>query len=94
VTNTIVITVSVTDTPTGTASLADADTPTPTATPESTKPKPTTSVSKPAATNAPLSINYEVLSTKRNPGNQAVLTLHVIATGGSGSYQYYGGGNI
>jgi len=95
VTNTSVITVSVTDTPTGTASLTNADTPTPTNTPTPTatlgptKPKPTTSVSKPAATNAPLSINYEVLSTKRNPGNQAVLTLHVIATGGSGSYQYY-----
>jgi hypothetical protein len=34
-------------------------------------------------------INYEVLDIKRNPGNQAVVTLHVIATGGGGGYKYY-----
>ena len=103
VNSTLVITVAVTDTPTptGTAPLTNAATPTPTdtstptptattgPTKTATKPKPTTSVPKPTATNAPLSINYEVQNTKRNPGNQAVITLHVIATGGSGGYKYY-----
>ena len=93
VTNTIIITVSVTDTPTPTSPVPLTNTATPTATPKptkaATKPKPTTRVPPPVATNAALSISYEVVGIQRNPGNQAVMTLHVIATGGGDGYKYY-----
>ncbi len=81
--------------PTDTATLPPTVTTTSTPTATSTK-RPVASTSKPPAvtvtkkpgTVEPLSVHYEY-SVKRNPGDQAVLTLKVIATGGGGGYAYY-----
>ena len=78
--------------PVTTERAADTATPTATTTVPSSAPtsKPTAAhTPKPAATTAPLSFEYEVVSIKRNPGEQAVMTLHVIAQGGAGGYKYY-----
>jgi hypothetical protein len=74
-----------------TPSPTSTGTPTLTATPTNTlKPKPATATpTKKPASAGPLTINYERIDIKRNPGDQAVLTLKVIATGGAGSYIYY-----
>jgi hypothetical protein len=50
---------------------------------------PTTTQTKIPATSSPLAFTYEVVKIIRNPNNQAVLTLHIIATGGAGGYKYY-----
>src|SRR5512139_1771693 len=63
--------------------------PTATATPTS-KPKPLTTIRRPLvtiqlkATAAPLAVSYEVIKIERVEGEQAKLTLKVIATGGGG----------
>jgi hypothetical protein len=40
-------------------------------------------------TSSPLAVKYEVVKISRLPDNQALLTIHVIATGGSGGYKYF-----
>jgi len=53
-------------------------------------PKPRLPVTaRPRVTAAPLTISYEVVEIKRDPGEQATLMLKVNATGGGGSYRYY-----
>lgn len=44
---------------------------------------------RPRVTAAPLAVSYEVVAITREPGEQATLTLKVIATGGGGGYRYY-----
>jgi hypothetical protein len=44
---------------------------------------------RPRVTIAPLAVSYEVVKITRIEGDQALLTLKVIATGGRGSYLYY-----
>lgn len=75
--------------PTDTATLSPTPTSTATAT-ATQKPKSATATAtkKPVST-GPLTISYEYLSIKRNPNNQAVLMIKVIATGGGGGYTYY-----
>jgi hypothetical protein len=76
---------------------AEANTPEPagdTATPTATMtsipntPKPA-NTKKPVASPEPLQARYERVGIRREPNNQAVLTLRVIATGGGGGYKYY-----
>ena len=80
-----------TDTFTPTPTSTSTGTPTVTATPTSTvKPKPATATpTKIPVSTGPLTIAREIVTIKRNPGDQAVLTLKVIATGGAGGYVYY-----
>ena len=62
-------------------------TPTVTQTP---KPRlPVTTARSRATIAPPLVISYDVVEIKRDPGDQATLTLKVIATGGRGGYLYY-----
>jgi outer membrane biosynthesis protein TonB len=78
-------------TPTPTPTSTPTGTPTLTTTPTNTlKPKPATATpTKKPVSAGPLTIDREVVTIKRNPGDQAVLTLKVIATGGGGGYIYY-----
>lgn len=74
-----------TDTATSTA------TPTVTATATST-PKPSQATATPTkkpANAGPLTVEYQAVEIKRNPNNQAVMTLKVTARGGGGGYVYY-----
>jgi hypothetical protein len=79
--------------PTDTATASPTPTSTATATATATatqKPKPATATpTKKPVSAGPLAIAYEVVAIKRNPDNQAVMTLKVIATGGAGGYTYY-----
>jgi len=83
--------------PTIAGEVLPTDTATPSPTPTSTatatatqKPKSATATAtKKPVSAGPLTIAYERVSIKRNPNNQAVLTLKVIATGGGGGYTYY-----
>jgi hypothetical protein len=76
--------------PTDTATSTPTPTPTvPTPTNTSTPRPPTATSTKKPVSSGPLTISYEVVVIKRNPGDQAVLTLKVIATGGAGGYTYY-----
>jgi hypothetical protein len=70
--------------PTDSAATISAPPPTQTA-----APAPTATQTKVPATSSPLAFTYEVIKIIRNPDNQAVLTLHIIATGGAGGYKYY-----
>ena len=74
----------------GEALPTDTPTPSPTPTPTTT-PKPPAASNTPAltGTSGPLSVKYEVVSIKRKNGDQAVMTLRVIASGGGGGYRYY-----
>ncbi|HTP10391.1 MAG TPA: hypothetical protein VMP08_19190 [Anaerolineae bacterium] len=66
------------------------DTAEPTATFTSTpKPRLTVATVRPRNTATPLNVTYQVLEIKRQPGDEAMLVLKVIATGGSGGYRYY-----
>ena len=87
----VVPTDTLTPTPTSTSTGTPTGTPTVTATPTSTvKPKPATATpTKIPVSTGPLTIDREIVTIKRNPGDQAVLTLKVIATGGAGGYVYY-----
>lgn len=68
----------------------DTATPTATATLQDTPQPSTGATARPnAASSGPLSVRYEVVKIKRNPGDQAVMTLRVIATGGGGGYRYF-----
>ncbi|MBI5564881.1 MAG: hypothetical protein HY870_08305 [Chloroflexi bacterium] len=79
--------------PTDTATPSATPSPTPTSTVTATatrKPQSATATATRKPTNAgPLTIGYERVSIKRNPNNQAVLTLKVNASGGGGGYIYY-----
>ena len=79
--------------PTDTATASPTPTSTATATATATatqKPKPATATpTKKPANTGPLTMRYEFVTIKRNPGDQAVLTIKVIATGGGGGYVYY-----
>lgn len=65
-----------------------ATTPTATAT-RTPKPRAVVVTVQRRVTAAPLTVNYEVVEIKRDEGDEATLTLKVIATGGGGGYRYY-----
>lgn len=44
---------------------------------------------RPKGTAVPLTVSYESVEIRREPGDQATLILKVIATGGGGGYRYY-----
>ncbi len=76
--------------------LPPTESPTPTETPAPTatltptlKPRLPVVTLRPGQTTGPLTVNYEVVEIKREPGDQATLVLKVIATGGGGGYRYY-----
>lgn len=78
--------------PTVAGEVLPTDTTTPTATPTATEtPQPSTGATAkpPVASSGPLSVRYEVVKIKRNPDDQAIMTLRVIATGGGGGYRYF-----
>ena len=75
--------------PTDTATPSVTPSPTPTTTATQT-PQPATATPTKKPVNAgPLAFSYEFVAIKRNPNNQAVLTIKVTATGGAGGYTYY-----
>ncbi len=83
-----------TDTATPSLTPTPSSTPTPTSTSTkrpvaSTAKPPAVTVTKKSGTVEPLTVHYDIVGIKRNPGDQAVLTLKVIATGGGGGYAYY-----
>lgn len=80
-----------TSAPTDIAATAEPPQPTDTAEPTATltrTPKPR-ATARPRNTATPLSVSYEVVEIKRQPGDEATLVLKVNATGGGGGYRYY-----
>ena len=83
--------------PTVAGEVLPTDTATSTTTPTSTAtatatPKPqqvTATPTKKPASAGPLTVEYQAVEIKRNPNNQAVMTLKVTARGGGGGYVYY-----
>ena len=75
--------------PTDTATSAPTPTTTATPTPTQKPQQATATATKKPVSTGPLTINYERVTIKRNPNNQAVLTLKITATGGGGGYAYY-----
>ena len=53
------------------------------------KPRLTVATVRPKQTAAPLTVTYEVVGIKRQPGDEATLVMKVYASGGSGGYRYY-----